>query len=303
MSSIVLSIHHEYCESIYRGEKLFEFRKIFPSKSVDTVFFCETHSGGKVTGFGTVRGLYRGDISEVWAVTSSRSGIDSGFYYKYYSGKSSANVVCMGDVRRFDQPICVCDFGVSRAPQSFAYVNGARFELLQKANAVPTVCSPYRLFVCGAPGVGKTTFASRVAGQMGYAAYSSSVLTRQCVALTEERKVVSSTSACDYRDELLSSLRDTSWFTDGGLLEGQFVLINVQGERQLIPIESFSALSITGVLALYCDSDDLVRRYVQQPRRYVDPRRVDLPAIQEAELARAHEVATALGLPIEELKV
>lgn len=303
MSAIVLSIHHCFCEAIYDGKKLFEFRKSLPSRQFDTVLFCETGTGGNVTGLASAKGLYQSSVEEVWGVTSFAAGVDRDFFRQYYAEKECANVISLGDVRRFLKPIGLADLGMSHAPQSFRYVDDAKIERLRDLPTASTDPQTFRLFVCGAHGVGKTTFVNRVAGLIGYEGHSSSDLINRQIALAAERKVVSADKVASNQNALIESLRRTSWFVDGGLLDGHFVLVNERGQRQPIPLSTFSEMGLSGILALYCDEEELVSRYQQRSGNRGDLDARELAGIQEAELARAHEAADALGVSIEELKV
>ena len=122
MCRILISINPEFVEKILDGTKRFEFRKIECKENVDELVIYCTSPVMKVVGIASVRRVIKGEPEEIWKQTKEYAGVSKGFYDKYYTGKSKAVAFELSDVRRFDDPKELSDYGVACPPQSFVYV-------------------------------------------------------------------------------------------------------------------------------------------------------------------------------------
>ena len=123
MCRMLLSINPEHVENILSGDKLFEFRKVKCREDVDSIVIYATSPVMQVVAEAAVEEVLVDDVLSVWRLTREYAGISYSFYRKYYKGKKTAVAYKLKDVTAFDEPKPLADFGISHAPQSFAYLS------------------------------------------------------------------------------------------------------------------------------------------------------------------------------------
>ncbi len=124
MKRVLLSIKPEYADKIFSGEKKFEFRKIaFRNRDVDTVVVYCTMPVGKIIGEFTIKDIHKDSPEVIWKRTKKFSGIDRGFFNKYYNGRDLAVAIEVDNTLLYNEPINPKDeFENFTAPQSFMYI-------------------------------------------------------------------------------------------------------------------------------------------------------------------------------------
>lgn len=78
----------------------------------------------KVVGEAVVFDVLESTPDEIWEMTCDTAGIDREFFDSYYSGRDRAIAFRIGQAVRFEEPKELSDYGLSWAPQSFAYLSG-----------------------------------------------------------------------------------------------------------------------------------------------------------------------------------
>ena len=119
---IILSIKPLYWERIVKGEKQYEYRRRLASKSVDRIFFYVTAPIKKVMGFTQVLFELSDTPDSLWERTEHASGISRQNYNCYFYGCDRCHAYGLGAIAVFENPKELSEFGLKRAPQSFAYV-------------------------------------------------------------------------------------------------------------------------------------------------------------------------------------
>ncbi len=122
MSRMLLSIKPQYVEKIVAGQKKFEFRKFHCRDEVDTIVIYATAPMKQVIGETTILQIIEGDVEYVWQKTRPYGGILKKDYKEYYKKREIAIAYQLGEVRLYDEPKKLADFGLSYVPQSFAYL-------------------------------------------------------------------------------------------------------------------------------------------------------------------------------------
>ncbi|MDR2515236.1 MAG: hypothetical protein LBD02_08565 [Christensenellaceae bacterium] len=122
METILLSIKPEYVERIFKGTKLFEYRKRLPRKGVKKIIIYVTFPIMKVVGEVEIIESLSGSPSSIWEKTKNNSGISRAKYREYFSNCKTAYAYQLGSVHKFDEEKTLKDFGVSNPPQSFVYI-------------------------------------------------------------------------------------------------------------------------------------------------------------------------------------
>jgi predicted transcriptional regulator len=117
-----LSIKKPYADAIFRGEKLFEFRRSVFRKAVDVVIVYVTSPTCQVAGEFDVSDVISESVEDLWRRTSDHAGIDRDAFFNYFDGCEVAHAIVIGKVRKYREPLNLGEtFGI-RAPQSFVYV-------------------------------------------------------------------------------------------------------------------------------------------------------------------------------------
>lgn len=122
MCKMLLSINPEHIENIFNGKKKFEFRKIKCRDDVDTIIFYSTAPVKKVVGEAKIKEILVDVPSKIWEKTKVYSGIKYSFFHKYYLGKEQAVAYHLCDIKQYDEPTNLSDWGIDFAPQSFVYI-------------------------------------------------------------------------------------------------------------------------------------------------------------------------------------
>lgn len=123
MKSVLISIHPRWCNLIASGKKTIEVRKTYPK--LPTPFICYiycTKERGCANG-GKVIGEFVCDLIGLHHSTDIPSScVPVEELKKYANGKMLARWH-ISDVKIYDQPRELRDFGKKRPPQSWCYVD------------------------------------------------------------------------------------------------------------------------------------------------------------------------------------
>ena len=122
MCDILISINPEHVSNILNGSKRFEFRKIQCKKNVDKMVIYSTSPVMKVVAEVEIKDVLTDDPETVWEKTSEYAGLSKEFFNRYYEGRNTAVAFELGDVREFDEPRELSQYGISNPPQSFIYL-------------------------------------------------------------------------------------------------------------------------------------------------------------------------------------
>lgn len=121
MSTILLSIKPEYVNKILDGTKKYEFRRKIPKQNINKIIIYSTSPIMQIVGEVNVIGVLQGTPVQLFRETSEYSGISEEKYLEYFKGSSIAYAFELGDVRKYETPKSLKDYGVEKAPQSFIY--------------------------------------------------------------------------------------------------------------------------------------------------------------------------------------
>ena len=119
----MFSIKKEFSDKIFLREKKFEFRKVKCSRPIKRVFVYESRSSGSIVGEFEVANIIDGNLLDVWNQTKDFAGISFEFYCSYYANATKAVAYKIRNPIRYSKLISLKDFGLTRAPQSFFYIN------------------------------------------------------------------------------------------------------------------------------------------------------------------------------------
>ena len=120
---IIISINPEYVEKIINGEKKFEYRTKAAKEDINKIIIYETKPIMKVVAEVEILDVIATTPEELWNQTKNQSGITKSFFDEYFKDKQVAYAYKLGEVKVYERPKSLLDFGLRIAPQSFAYVN------------------------------------------------------------------------------------------------------------------------------------------------------------------------------------
>lgn len=122
MCRMLLSIKPEFVKNILSGTKEYEFRKRRPRNEVDCIIIYSTAPTKQVVAQAEVEEIVEGSPDEVWNIAHNSAGISKNFYDSYYEGRDTAIAFKLKNIIQFDTPKELSDYGLTCAPQSYAYV-------------------------------------------------------------------------------------------------------------------------------------------------------------------------------------
>ena len=122
MCAILLSINPNHVENIMNGTKEYEFRKKACKRQVDKILIYSTTPIMRVVGEADVEDVLIDTPEVIWEKTEEKSGIDKAFFDRYYENREQAVAYKLINVKQYEEPKELEEFGVSNAPQSFQYI-------------------------------------------------------------------------------------------------------------------------------------------------------------------------------------
>ena len=122
----LISIHPEYAEKIFAGEKKFEFRRRWTNRSVGTLFIYATAPVQRIVGFAKIARVTRGTPTQLWRLTQQvNGGISKSKLFAYFGSSKTGVAIELSKVtpmlRGIDPRLCL-GRGF-RPPQSFRYLS------------------------------------------------------------------------------------------------------------------------------------------------------------------------------------
>ncbi|MBT4512924.1 MAG: ASCH domain-containing protein [Chloroflexi bacterium] len=124
-TKVLLSIKPEFANRIFSGEKRYEYRRaIFRRKDVKVVVVYASSPVCRVIGEFEITHIHEGTPDSIWQNTADYSGISRDRYRSYFSDKELGYAIEIGQHTLYSEPRNLQDaFGISRPPQSFAYLH------------------------------------------------------------------------------------------------------------------------------------------------------------------------------------
>lgn len=124
-SSIALmSIHPRWADAILEGTKTVELRRQAPKRRLSHLVIYSTSPVCRIVGWAAVKDVHRGTPTQLWNRWNSVADVTRSEFRSYFDGSKAGFAICLGPVRRIDQPLELEAIGLERPPQSFQYLNG-----------------------------------------------------------------------------------------------------------------------------------------------------------------------------------
>ncbi|MDR4306349.1 hypothetical protein IHQ68_06930 [Chelatococcus sambhunathii] len=121
---VLLSIRPEYAVEIFRGSKLFEYRRVPPRRqSVRTAAVYVTRPVSQIVGEFYFNEIIYGNPDDIWRQTSKYSGISYDFFKEYFRNRQVAYALSIKKAVLYERPVDPYTlFGGFTAPQSYMYL-------------------------------------------------------------------------------------------------------------------------------------------------------------------------------------
>jgi predicted transcriptional regulator len=119
---IVLSLHPIHANAILDGIKTVEFRRSRIPSDAQAILVYATAPISKVIGTANVAGYQEAAPTTIWRKFRKYGNVPKAFFDSYFLGAKQARCYLLKSPKRFKKPLVLADFGISTAPQSFAYV-------------------------------------------------------------------------------------------------------------------------------------------------------------------------------------
>jgi len=134
---LLLSIHPEYVEKIFAGEKRVELRRRRPRlHSGDLVAIYATSPRCELVGLVRVAGIRQSTPRDLWVVVQSDAAIDQQQYDRYFEGSQRAIGILLEDPVMFRRPAPLKELRFVwpsfRPPQGFCYLSGEQMQLINE---------------------------------------------------------------------------------------------------------------------------------------------------------------------------
>lgn len=122
MSTILLSVKPQYAHKLIDGTKKFEYRKHLPLRKVSKILVYSSYPEKKVIGELEAIGTISMKKTPLWEKTKTDSGITRDEFRRYFQGCALAYAFVLGKSTKYEKPLELSDYNITRAPQSFLYI-------------------------------------------------------------------------------------------------------------------------------------------------------------------------------------
>ncbi len=119
---IIISINPIHVDNIIKGVKKYEYRRIAAKQDISSIIIYETTPIKRVVAEAEIVDVLEMTPEELWQLTKEQSGIDKDFFDAYFKNKQIAYAYKLGEIKVFDEPRLLVDYGIKNAPQSFVYI-------------------------------------------------------------------------------------------------------------------------------------------------------------------------------------
>lgn len=119
---IVMPIHPPQVESILKGTKKFEYRTRVAKREICSILVYATSPTKKVVAEVNVTKILSDTPENIWKKTKHHSGITKDFFDKHFSNRQKLYAYVLDEVKIFDKPKVLADYGINHILRSFEYL-------------------------------------------------------------------------------------------------------------------------------------------------------------------------------------
>lgn len=122
MKTIILPIKSNYVNLIFEEKKTVEYRRWKPQCTLPfKIIIYSSGSVRRIVGEFTVNTILEEDIEILWDITKEIGGISKEAYLNYFEGKEVGYAFVISDLVKYSEPKNLSEYGLTKAPQRFAY--------------------------------------------------------------------------------------------------------------------------------------------------------------------------------------
>ena len=123
MKKILLSIKPCYVEEILAGRKRVEYRKRIPKdEALKQVLIYSSYPVKLVVAEFSISGFMKGTPEYLWNKTALIGGISKVTFDKYFEGKDVAYAYRIKNLKVYEKPKSLSEYGLDKGPQDYCYV-------------------------------------------------------------------------------------------------------------------------------------------------------------------------------------
>ena len=101
-----MSIRPRFCQMIFDGQKLYEYRKrVFARSDVDKVYIYASKPICRIVGYFTIMKVIKDSPLKVWRITKYDGGHAKDEFDSYFIGCNTAHAIEIDEVVKLDTPI------------------------------------------------------------------------------------------------------------------------------------------------------------------------------------------------------
>ena len=119
---ILISINPEHVQNIIKGIKKYEYRKIAAKQDISSIIIYETTPIKRIVAEAEIIDVLELPPEQLWKQTKDASGISKEFFDKYFRNREIAYAYKLGEIKVYEKPKLLIDYGIKAAPQSFVYL-------------------------------------------------------------------------------------------------------------------------------------------------------------------------------------
>lgn len=294
--TVLISIRPQHVSNILSGKKVFEYRKVIPSKVVNCLVLYCTAPVKKIVAVSEVMDCLTGSPSGLWNQTIYGSGIKRQFFRDYFSGHRSASAFMLGNVYKMEKLVDLNELtGPKTPPQSFCYLDPSDMAIISSRIAKKPAIPSSMVFVGGIHGVGKSTICKRAFGPLGHQCVTASSLIVAHGRKNNKEKRVDNIS--DNQAALIKQLRSAKQKYCRLVLDGHFTLINSNGKIEPVNPQVFKDMNPSQIVLIKGDTKEISRRLTTRDGYKWESS--FLAKFQEKEEQHARYVSEKMQIPLQ----
>ncbi|MFX1476607.1 MAG: hypothetical protein ACFFCI_00615 [Promethearchaeota archaeon] len=148
-ASILLAIRPQYAQTIYKGTKIYEFRKKIPKLPVQTVFLYETAPVKKITGYFIIKNIEQ-DAPGAIQKYALYGQLTVNEFLTYFNNTKTAYAIRIKTKHQYVTPLDPFKEPNFKAPQNFTYLkrHTPLLKVFKQANVCPSCAHNLNLYFC-----------------------------------------------------------------------------------------------------------------------------------------------------------
>lgn len=134
---IILSIHPQYIDAIFHGQKLVEFRKNGTPADIEHIIFYSTSPDQLILGYSGINRCVVASPKTLWEQFNAIGGIEKPAYDHYFKGSKRGKCFVLDQPCKLLNPMSISSLGLKGPPQSFSYISRTIWQKVKRRKLVP----------------------------------------------------------------------------------------------------------------------------------------------------------------------